>query len=57
MFEVWVYPDEFYERFFSNMLNAKQPENGLREELQKALDAARGSQYLLYKRELRLTGS
>ncbi len=55
VFEVWVEPDEFYERFFSDRLEKGSP-NGNKEELQKALDRARGSRYLLYRKELGLSG-
>ncbi|MBI5237542.1 MAG: hypothetical protein HY887_03875 [Deltaproteobacteria bacterium] len=61
VFDVWVYPDEFYERFFSNMLAQNGPEGKNdgknKDELKKALDAAQTSHYLLYKKELRLSGS
>lgn len=56
VFEAWVEPDEFYERFFSNLLAQDGPEAD-KDELKKALDAAQASRYLLYKRELSLTGT
>lgn len=51
VFEVWVYPDEFYNRFFSNAI---QTENGYtdRENLKKALKATKAAHYLLYREEL-----
>jgi hypothetical protein len=51
--EIWVYPDEFYNIFFSNVLKGLyDPMNN--EEIKKALEATELSRYLLIKRELNL---
>lgn len=53
VFEVWVYPDEFYNRFFKAALGAESGsmDRGL---LKKAEEATASSGYLLFKKEVGL---
>ncbi|MBI2411711.1 MAG: hypothetical protein HYV24_00670 [Deltaproteobacteria bacterium] len=53
IFEVWVFPDEFYDRFFENALKRRDPAMKM-EELEEALKTTSGSGYLLFKREVSL---
>ena len=53
IFEVWVFPDEFYDRFFENASKRRDPAMKI-EELEEALKITSGSGYLLFKRELSL---
>lgn len=53
VFEVWVFPDEFYGRFFESAVNRRDPYMS-RKELKEALKNASGSSYLLFKREVPL---
>ncbi|MFQ5464402.1 MAG: multiheme c-type cytochrome [Thermodesulfobacteriota bacterium] len=52
VFEVWVHPDEFYNRFFGAMLSGAGP--GQRPLLARARKATEASVYLLYREELPL---
>ncbi len=47
-FEVWVYPDEFYNRFYRDLLKNKDDELN-RKEIEKALKITEGSAYILFK--------
>ncbi|HBG45697.1 MAG TPA: hypothetical protein DDW94_01755 [Deltaproteobacteria bacterium] len=51
VFEVWVFPDEFYNRFFENSLKMRDPAMKM-EELKEALKTTSGSGYILFKREI-----
>jgi hypothetical protein len=51
--EVWVYPDEFYNRFFTALLSQKHTP-GVEENLKEALISTERSKYLLFKKELPL---
>lgn len=53
VFEVRVFPDEFYNRFFENALKRRDPSMKL-EELKEALKTTSGSGYLLFKKEIAL---
>jgi hypothetical protein len=53
VFEVWVFPDEFYNRFFENAVNRRDP-SMKKKELNEALKNTAGSSYLLFKREIQL---
>jgi hypothetical protein len=53
VFEVWVYPDAFYYRFFSEALGTGAVSMD-RVLLQKAVEATGSSGYLLFKKEVRL---
>lgn len=53
VFEVWVYPDEFYHRFFREALRAKGGSMD-RVLLKKAFEATGASGYLLIKKEVGL---
>lgn len=53
IFEVWVYPDEFYNRFFSSMLQEKTA-SMRKEKIKQALENSSSSHYLLFKKELPL---
>jgi mono/diheme cytochrome c family protein len=49
VFEVWVYPDEFYNRFFKSMLT----QNGVRKgDIKKAINATEKSAYRLFRKEI-----
>ncbi|MDH5542574.1 MAG: cytochrome c family protein [Nitrospinota bacterium] len=48
--EVMVYPDEYYERFYSSLLD-KKPEGVDLEKIKKALEDARNSSFSIYKRQ------
>jgi hypothetical protein len=51
--EVWVYPDEFYNRFFTALLSQKHAP-GVEKDLKEALDSTERSKYLLFKKEFQL---
>ncbi|HBO84876.1 MAG TPA: hypothetical protein DD641_07885 [Deltaproteobacteria bacterium] len=51
VFEVWVYPDEFYNRFFENLFNDISADIN-REEIAKALKITKTSGYVLFKEAL-----
>ncbi len=53
VFEVRVYPDEFYARFYKRALEKHRAREG-RREIASALDAAGGSGYLLFRKEMGL---
>lgn len=53
VFEVWVFPDEFYYRFFENAFKRRDPAMKM-EELKDALKTTSGSGYLLFKKEIAL---
>lgn len=53
VFEVWVYPDEFYRRFFSALLNRDNPAE-VDIELAEALRATERSGFLLFQRKFPL---
>ncbi len=53
VFEVWVYPDEFYNRFYRAMLDEGVDDSG-RMEMEKALKTTEGSHYRLFKKVLLL---
>jgi len=53
VFEVWVFPDEFYNRFFESAVKRRDP-SMKRKELKEALKNTSGSSYLLFKREVTL---
>ncbi|MBI5892081.1 MAG: hypothetical protein HZB79_00195 [Deltaproteobacteria bacterium] len=51
VFEVWVYPDEFYNRFYKEILNNMS--SGIKKDkIKKALKITEKSHYLLYKKVL-----
>jgi hypothetical protein len=52
--EIWVYPDEFYNIFFSNALKGAYGPSMNNEEIKRALKATELSRYLLIKKELNL---
>ncbi|MBI5826781.1 MAG: hypothetical protein HZB22_03510 [Deltaproteobacteria bacterium] len=55
VFEVWVFPDEFYNRFFESAVKRRDPSmNMKRKELKEALKNTSGSSYLLFRREFPL---
>ncbi len=51
VFEVWVYPDEFYNRFYKNLLKNKGGSFN-RKEIEKALKITEESGYILFKEVL-----
>ncbi|MBI5902203.1 MAG: hypothetical protein HZB84_01805 [Deltaproteobacteria bacterium] len=51
VFEVWVFPDEFYNRFFESAVKRRDP-SMKRKELKEALKNTSGSSYLLFRREV-----
>ena len=51
VFEVRVFPDEFYNRFFENALKRRDPSMKMRE-LKEALRSTSGSGYILFKRDI-----
>ncbi|MBI5236682.1 MAG: hypothetical protein HY886_10610 [Deltaproteobacteria bacterium] len=53
VFEVWVFPDEFYNRFFENALKDNDP-TMKKQKLKEAFKNTSGSGYLLFKREIPL---
>ncbi|MBI5344815.1 MAG: hypothetical protein HZB83_05690 [Deltaproteobacteria bacterium] len=53
VFEVRVFPDEFYNRFFESAVKRQDP-SMKRKELKEALKNTAGSSYLLFKREVPL---
>ncbi len=53
IFEVTVYPDEFYNRFFESAVKGNDP-SMKKAELEKALKNTSGSSYLLFKEEIPL---
>lgn len=53
VFEVSVYPDEFYNRFFESAVKRRDSSMKM-EELKEALKTASGSGYLLFKKEIAL---
>jgi len=53
VFEVWVYPDEFYNRFYTAMLSDDSGV-GRRKEIGDALKMTEESKYQLYRKELTL---
>jgi len=48
--EIWVYPDEFYNRFYKNLL-AHEDGYHNRQEIEKALQRTEESVYLLWRKE------
>jgi len=52
-FEIYVYPDEFYKRFFSSLL-ASGNYAGEREDIVRALEGTKESSYLLYRVERKI---
>ncbi|MBI5287240.1 MAG: hypothetical protein HY878_06585 [Deltaproteobacteria bacterium] len=50
VFEVWVYPDEFYNRFYKSLLKGNEGFN--RKAIEKALKITEGSGYRLFRRVL-----
>jgi len=53
VFEVRVFPDEFYNRFFESAVKGRDP-SMKRAELKEALRNTSGSSYLLFKKEIPL---
>lgn len=51
VFEVWVYPDEFYNRFYKEVLN-NQDVSIKKEEIEKALHITEKSGYMLFRKVL-----
>lgn len=51
VFEVWVYPDEFYNRFYRAMLSDVTDDSG-RKEMERALKITEGSHYRLFRKVL-----
>lgn len=56
VFEVWVHPDEFYNRFYKALLNDDSG-GGRRKEIEEALKMTEDSKYRLYRKELTLSGN
>lgn len=52
-FEVWVYPDEFYNRFYKKMV-IDRVDDSRKKEIEKALKLTEGSHYMLFKQVLPL---
>jgi len=55
VFEVVVYPDEFYERFYEEALKSEPAQEKMRE-IKRALKDARASSYVLFRRKFLLAG-
>lgn len=53
VFEVWVFPDEFYNRFFESAVKDDDP-SMKKTELKEAFKITSGSSYLLFKEEIPL---